>query len=171
MESGEKSNHRASPQIEIFTSPEAIHIVYTNHTIESSMSPLQGGRSTLFWPISGRWVAPQPVGIGYPFEKPHPLWYFKVCQLAVWHSISMLPASLWVKYPSLLCTKWWRRAQRALDLNKWQREAAVKPWALVWYFSIYFFLGFHQNSVSEKEKQNKEFILQGQIYPRMHLLA
>lgn len=73
VESGEKSNHRASPQIAMFTSPEATHIVYTNHTIESPSSPLQGGLSTLFGQSQVTELHPQPVGVGYPFKKPHRL--------------------------------------------------------------------------------------------------
>lgn len=79
---------------------------------------------------------PQPVGVGHPFEKPyrlpiHPLGPFKVGQLAEWHSISILPAPLWVKRPASPCTKWWRRGLRALDLSEGhtvQHQQTCEPW-------------------------------------------
>lgn len=49
--------------------------------------------------------------------------------------------------------------------------ASAKLWALVWYFSVCFCLAFHRNSVSVKEKQNKDLLPQGQIHPGHDLPA
>lgn len=65
---GKKSNHRASPQIAMSTFPEATHIVYTNHTIESSSSPLHGGLSTLLANLKSLSCIPNQLELDIPLK-------------------------------------------------------------------------------------------------------
>lgn len=129
--------------------------------------------------------------IGSPFET-NPLWAFKVSQLAESNLISILPTSLWVKYPLKLqqcnrlvhgtyravhaelniphwpCTEWWRHVQRALDLNQEHtgQHRRISEF-LFETFSIYFSFGFHQNSVAVKEKQKRDLHSWGQAHLRL----